>query len=72
MSGVMDALLVQMNDDPTYPATESTSRGSGSYTTGSQHRVRNGSGYGKGAEDQIGAKDVMNVCQHFWFSVNYA
>ena len=24
------------------------------------------------AEDQIGAKDVMNVCQHRRFSVNYA
>jgi len=36
-----------------------------------QHRGR-GSEYGKSAEGQIGAKDVIDVCQHYRFSVNYA
>jgi hypothetical protein len=29
-------------------------------------------GQGESAKDQIGAKDVMNCCQHLKFSVNYA
>jgi len=36
-----------------------------------QHQVH-GSEYGKSAEGQIGAKDVIDVCQHYRFSVNYA
>jgi len=35
---MMDALLIQMNDGPTYPATGPTIRGSGSYTTEGQHQ----------------------------------
>ena len=69
--GIVYAILIQNEQRPNTPRCRVYDPGFGFLKIGlapSQEQVR----IGEDAEDQIGAKDVMNLCQHCGFSVNYA